>query len=242
MLMLAPNRPFNLKNCIRRILMASNDVKCVCSLEQELKSLCCVCVSGENLSLNHIKILLDQDCRCPMTLHCLECSVPLHWRLIWVVHSDWVTLAKWLNSKMMNLSLYWFVVSVLEAGRWFLSNIAVAPVLLQTHLRHICKGEKNPTLICKVASTVIHSIYIHNLVPDPGPPVFCLCYRPRFSFPNIPLGTDHCREKWIFYNVNACSDNFWMRNLFLLSSGNPPLTPKRQIINNWDQVQLKGLQ
>lgn len=48
--------------------------------------------------------------------------------------------------------------------------------------------------------------------------------------------------RWIFHNMNACSDNFWMRNLFLSSSSNPPLTSERQIINNWDQVKLKRLQ
>lgn len=49
-------------------------------------------------------------------------------------------------------------------------------------------------------------------------------------------------ERLIFHNVNACSDNFWMRNLFLSSSSsNPPLTPNWQIINNWDQLKLKKI-
>lgn len=158
---------------------------------------------------------------------------------LWVLKlNDW-------NSKMMNLSIS--LISCFSARgrqmlkRWCLSNITMEQYLQKKIFIVIwncfhCHLVNMSITLSKILArlySLLSSHPAHYTATEYGS-VFKTFFLAQTTVPRS--------ERLIFHNVNACSDNFWMRNLFLSSSSsNPPLTPNWQIINNWDQLKLKKI-
>lgn len=139
---------------------------------------------------------------------------------------------------------HWFLVSVLEAGRCYKDDVYL--ILLWSNICkkifiviwncfhcHLVNMSITLSKILARLYSLLSSHPAHYTATEYGS-VFKTFFLAQITVPRS--------ERLIFHNVNACSDNFWMRNLFLSSSSsNPPLTPSWQIINNWDQLKLKKI-
>lgn len=147
---------------------------------------------------------------------------------------------------MMNLSIsliYCFSARGRQMSkRWCLSNITMEHVVAVTFVQYLQRNiviwncfhchSVNMSITLSQILARLYSLLSSHPAHDPATE-----YGSVFQTFFLAQTTVPWSERWIFHNVNACSDHFWMRNLFLSSSSsNPSLTPKRQIINNWDQL------